>query len=67
MQAIRGSIKTTCNREWCYECPFHQPSANFAPKYPCMFQGKPKDWDDRIFSDRVISSIERGLENETGK
>lgn len=39
MQAIRGSIKTICNREWCHECPFHkrpfhQPSVSFVQKYP---------------------------------
>lgn len=67
MQAIRGSIKTICNREWCHECPFHQLPVNLMPKYPCMFKGKPKDWDDRIFSDKIIHEIERGLENETGK
>lgn len=66
--AVCRRIKGICGGRLCYKCLFHQPSANLTHDiYHCMLQGKPQDWDDRIFSDRVISSIERGLENDTGR
>lgn len=67
IHAICRSIKGMCDGKWCHQCTFYQLPANLMPKYPCMFQGKPKDWDDRIFSDKIIHEIERGLENETEK
>lgn len=67
MRVIYRSIKGICDGRWCHKCAFYQLPTNLMPKYPCMFKGKPKDWDDRIFSDKIIREIERGLENETGK